>query len=126
RGYRLLVVDGRLAGVLENRLGRLVGDGARTIAALAAAANRGPPRGGPRPSLPPLALTPEILAHLALAGRDADTIPAAGEVVELHWHGHLSRGSVPAAVDGAVHPDNRKAACQAARVVGLDVAGIDL
>lgn len=125
RAYRLLVVAGRLVGALCNLPGFVTGDGASTIAELAAAASRAPPRGVPRALLPSITLNPDILAHLAAHGRGAATVAARGERVELHWHGHLSRGSMPVALDAPIHPDNARACCQAAQVVGLDVAGID-
>lgn len=127
RHCRFLVVGGRLVGLVDNPPGRLVGDGVRSIRELAENADRARTAAGPRPPLPELRLTPDILAHLARGGRGPATVPAVGEIVELHWHGHLSRGSEPGFVDPAViHPDNRRAACQAAQAIGLDVAGLDM
>ncbi|BBK38628.1 hypothetical protein STAQ_37060 [Allostella sp. ATCC 35155] len=123
--YRLLVIRGEVAGAIRNAPGTVVGDGRRTIRELVAAADAAPPRQGPRAAVRPLRLTDEMLAYLRRCGRDGDTILAAGESATLHWHGHMSRGAIARTV-GDIHPDNREAACQAAAVIGLDVAGIDM
>ncbi|MGE0717139.1 MAG: hypothetical protein AB7P02_16975, partial [Alphaproteobacteria bacterium] len=67
---------------------------------------------------------PEVIAHLAASGRTPASVPADGERVVVHRRGDLDSGIAVDVTDG-VHPDNRDAVCQAAALLGLDVAGID-
>jgi hypothetical protein len=51
---------------------------------------------------------------------------ADGEVFALRSTGNLSTGGTAVDKTDVIHPDNTDIAVRAAKVVGLDVAGIDL
>jgi cyanophycin synthetase len=105
----------------------VVGDGRRTIRALADAANADPRRGeGHVRALTRLPLDACTEAHLARQGRTLDDVPAAGERVALRAAANLSSGGTSIDRTDALHPDNALACVLAARAVGLDVAGIDV
>lgn len=124
--FRLLVVRGRLVAAIHSAPARFVGDGRRSLRELVDEANRIPGRQRPRPMQRRIEWTDEILEYLAARGQGPDWVPPAGVPVALHWSGHGGRGGSAIAVTGPIHPDNRRAACQAADLVGLDIAGIDM
>jgi cyanophycin synthetase len=56
-----------------------------------------------------------------------NTVPAAGEQLQLRRRNNASAGGVTQAVDkNTVHPDNQELCLRAARIMDLDIAGIDL
>ena len=124
--FRLLVVRGRLVAAVHSASARFVGDGRRSLRQLVEEANRIPRRQRPRPVQRSIEWTADILEYLAARGQGPDWVPPAGMPVALHWSGHGARGGSAIAVAGPIHPDNRLAACQAADVVGLDIAGVDM
>ena len=54
-----------------------------------------------------------------------DDVPPAGEMVKLALTGNMSTGGISVDRTFEAHPDNVEIAEEAARVIGLDVAGID-
>jgi cyanophycin synthetase len=64
-------------------------------------------------------------ALLGLRGYTRDSVPAQGELVVLRGTANISTGGTAIDVTDSVHPDNRAMLERAARLVGLDVAGID-
>lgn len=127
RDYRVLVVNGRAVACAERVPAHVVGDGARTVAALIAAANRDPRRGvGHTKVLTRLPADAGTVDFLARDGRTLATVPAAGEVVWLRGTANLSTGGTSIDRTDELHPDNATACEIAAGVVGLDVAGVDV
>jgi cyanophycin synthetase len=127
RDYRLSVLNGRLLWTIERVPGGVLGDGVHTVQELVDEANRDPRR-GPTNATPlyPLELDDEAQALLATTGLDAGSIPARDQRVALRRTANVSRGGYPVAVNDQVHADNRALAERAARLLGLDLAGIDL
>ena len=65
----------------------------------------------------------EVLARAGLrAGVD---VPAEGEMVKLALTGNMSTGGISIDRTFEAHPENVEIAEEAARMVGLDIAGID-
>ena len=124
--YRLLVVGGALVAAARRRPPEVTGDGASTVRALVAKVNEDPRRCGDHAgSLSPVPLDDVALGVLAEQGLDPDSVPAAGVTVLLRRNANLSTGGTAEDVTDVVHPDVAARAVEAARIVGLDVAGID-
>ncbi|MGE0717689.1 MAG: hypothetical protein AB7P02_19735 [Alphaproteobacteria bacterium] len=123
--YRVLVIGGRVVAAAWRRPARVVGDGVRDVTALVAAANADPQRrrGG---NLKPIVLDAESDRLLAARSWTRAAVPAEGEVVPLRSAGNHAQGGDAIDVTARVHPDNVALARQAALVIGLDVAGVDL
>jgi cyanophycin synthetase len=115
--HRLLVVEGSLAGAVRRDPIGVLGDGRHSVRELVERANRDACWGADRQ----LALGDGERALLAEAGFDSETVPAPGVKVLLS-HNMLETYSD---VTERVHPDTRELACDAARLIGLDVAGLD-
>nr|MBV0878851.1 cyanophycin synthetase [Noviherbaspirillum sp. L7-7A] len=123
--HRLLVVGKRVVAAAAGETTAVVGDGKSTIAELIESQVNTDPRRGEDEEFPlePLKLEEgdELSLQLARQGRSRATVPAAGEKVELQRNGNVAFD-----VTDRVHPDTAALASLAARVVGLDIAGIDL
>lgn len=124
--YRLLVVGDKLVAAARREPAQVIGDGVHTVSELITTENENPLRGEyhalPLSKIPIDAVS---LAVLAEQGVTIDSIPAAGTVVLIRRNANLSTGGTAVDVTDEVHPSIAAIAVDAARVVGLDVAGID-
>jgi cyanophycin synthetase len=124
--YRLLVVNGRLFWAYERIPARIVGDGTSTIAELIEEANRtrrpGPSNGF---DLVAILIDDELLQFLADSGRTLETVPSPDEVVRLQHAPSNAGGGEILPVFDIVHPDVARIAERAARLLRLDIAGVD-
>lgn len=125
--HRMLVVGGRLLAAARRIPATVVGDGVASVRALVDRVNADPRRGtDKRGMLMALSLDDEAHACLAAQGLDADAVPRRGVEVRLRLNANVSTGGTAVDVTAGVHPDNRSLAERAARIVGLDIAGVDL
>jgi len=125
--HRILVVDGKVIAVAERVPAHIVGDGRTTIAALIDAVNADPRRGvGHENVLTRIVVDEPLRTLLARAELDLSSVPVAGQVVLLRGTANLSTGGTAVDRTDTIHPDNAAIAAQAASVIGLDVAGIDM
>jgi cyanophycin synthetase len=124
--YRMLVIDGVLIAASKRVPAHVVGDGKQTVSDLVVEANRDSRRGSKNRGMW-TALQLDERAHRILAqqGYDAASIPPIEEMVFLRDVANTSAGGTAVDVTDEVHPDNRAMAVRAARVVGLDVVGVD-
>lgn len=124
--YRVLIVGGRLAAVAQRVPASVTGDGERTIRQLVEAANSDPRRGiGHEKVLTRIKLDSAAEAIVAEQGFGLDDVPPVGTWVKLALTGNMSTGGTSIDRTMEAHPDNVEIAETAARVVGLDIAGID-
>ena len=124
--HRLLVVRGRMLSAARRSAAAVVGDGTCSITQLVELVNADPRRGtGNFSQLKKIVLDDAALECLAEQGLNVDSVPAVGRSVWLRRIANVSAGGTAADVTAVVHPDNRALAERAARVVGLDIAGID-
>ena len=128
RDHRVVVVDGRVVAVAERLPAHVVGDGRRTIRALAEEENRNPARDTFRPAhtLMPLPLDELTERHLARGGLTFESVPAAGETVHLRATANISTGGTSIDRTDEIHPRNASLCELAAAAVGLDIAGLDV
>lgn len=124
--HRMLVVGGKLLMCTKRIPGGVTGDGVRTVSELIEQVNRDPRRGiNKRSLLIKLALNTEALDCLAEQNLESTDIPQKGRFVPLRRTANISTGGSAVDVSIWVHPENRIVAERAARIVGLDVAGVD-
>jgi len=125
--FRLLVIGGRLIAAARRVCPTVTGDGKHTIAELVDTANQDPRRGEDHATvLSKLRLDAIGRQMLATQGLTVDSIPAAGQEVLLRRNANLSTGGSAVDVTDEVHPLVAERAIDAAAMVGLDVAGIDV
>ncbi len=124
--YRCLVIGGKLAAVAERVPASVIGDGEHTIRQLVETTNADPRRGiGHEKVLTKIRLDENADAVLAGQGYTVEDVPATGTSVKLALTGNMSTGGTSIDRTMEAHPDNVEIAETAARVVGLDIAGID-
>ncbi len=124
--YRCLVIGGRVAAIAERVPASVVGDGEATVRELVERTNADPRRGiGHEKVLTKIKVDEAAEELLREQGFGLDAIPPAGTRVKLALTGNMSTGGTSIDRTMEAHPDNVEIAEMAARVVGLDVAGID-
>lgn len=127
RHYRLLVVGDKVEAVAERIAAHVIGDGNSTIKQLIDKTNLDPRRGENHElPLTKLKVDPMALLVLSKNGYSLDSVPIEGEIVYLRENANLSTGGVAVDVTEETHPSHKEVALRAAKVIGLDVAGVDL
>ncbi len=125
--YRILVINNRLVAVAQRLPAHVIGDGVTTIEQLIEYENKNPRRGfGHEKELTAITIDEMTERVLAKKGLTLESVLAAGELCELKSTANLSTGGTAIDCTDIIHPDNAFMAERAARVVGLDVAGIDV
>jgi cyanophycin synthetase len=127
RDYRLLVVGNKLVAAARREPAHVIGDGVHTVQDLIDQENNNPLRGDYH-ALPLSKITVDVISQNLLAeqGLTLSSVPSAGKMVLLRRNANLSTGGTAVDVTDDVHPEIARAAEDAARAVGLDVAGIDI
>lgn len=122
--HRLLVVGGRVAAAAMGETASVVGDGVSTIDALIESQINADPRRGNTEDHPLNPVRLDSAARLELKRQgyaDGSAVPPAGRAVLIQRNGNVAFD-----VTDRVHPSVAAHASLAARVVGLDIAGVDL
>jgi cyanophycin synthetase len=125
--YRLLVVNFKLVAAAKRTPGCVVGDGRSSIQQLIDQVNQDPRRGdGHENVLTKIDVNDTTYSILEDKGLRLTSILAAGEVLFLKKTANLSTGGTSTDVTDMVHPFNIHMAERIARVLNLDVCGIDI
>jgi cyanophycin synthetase len=123
--HRLLIVGGKLAAAARGETAKVIGDGRSTIDELIDSQINSDPRRGTAEEFPldiiALADNPVARLEVSRQGFAPDSIPAAGREVLI-----VRSGNHTDDVTDLVHPETAATASLAARIVGLDIAGVDL
>ncbi len=125
--FRFLVIDNQVVAAARRDPPQVIGNGQHCVGELVAQVNADPRRGsGHATSLTRIPM--DALAHSVLAeqGLSVESIPAAGQRVILRNNCNLSTGGTATDVTDQVHPELAECAVEAARMVGLDICGIDV
>ncbi|MBA3232403.1 MAG: cyanophycin synthetase [Propionibacteriales bacterium] len=126
KDYRCLVIDGRIAAIAERVPAHVVGDAEHTVADLVELTNADPRRGvGHEKVLTRIKIDDAAVRLVEDQGYGMDDVPAAGDIVKLTLTGNMSTGGISIDRTFEAHPENVEIAEEAARVIGLDIAGID-
>src|SRR5262245_55592314 len=124
--YRCLVIGGKVAAIAERVPASVVGDGKKTVRELVEITNADPRRGiGHEKVLTRIKVDAAAEELVTKQGFELDAVPPKGQRVKLALTGNMSTGGTSIDRTLEAHPDNVEIAEMAARVVGLDVAGID-
>ncbi len=123
--HRLLVVGKRVVAAARGELLYVQGDGVCTIDQLADLQINNDPRRGRSEDSPLNVVVPsenaEVILELERVGLVPQSIPAAGQRILIQRNGNVALD-----VTDQLHPSVAAAAALAARVVGLDIAGVDM
>ncbi len=123
--HRVLVVGGKVVAVARGESAWVTGDGASSVEQLVEAQINSDPRRGNADIHPLERLQPRtnsvILANLLRQRLTPDAVPASGQRVLI-----AANGNHAIECTDRIHPETAHICTLAARVVGLDIAGIDL
>ena len=123
--HRLLVVGGRVVAAARGETARVTGDGTSTVIELVDAQLNTDPRRGIDEDFPLSRIKTDVDGAIALdlqrQGLSPQAVPAAGREVLIQRNGNVS---IDCTDD--VHPEVAHIVSLAARVVGLDIAGVDV
>ena len=123
--HRLLVVGGKLVAAARGEVVSITGNGRSTVVELIDHQLNSDPRRGYEEEYPleVIDIATNVAVQLELKRQDleGDSVPAAGRQIVVQRNGNV-------AVDctDEVHPEVAYIAALAAKVVGLDIAGIDM
>ncbi|MGZ8578451.1 MAG: cyanophycin synthetase, partial [Actinomycetota bacterium] len=124
--YRVLVIGGRMVAIAERVPAHVIGDGEHTVTELVETTNQDPRRGiGHEKVLTRLKVDDAALGLLKKQGFGPDDVPPADAFVKLASTGNMSTGGISIDRTWDAHEDNVEIAEEAARAIGLDVAGVD-
>src|SRR2546427_2430676 len=124
--YRVLVIDGHMVAVAQRVPAHVIGDGEHTVRELVDITNRDSRRGiGHEKVLTRIKVDSAAEELVRRQGFDLEAVPPKGTFVKLAATGNMSTGGISIDRTWEADHDNVEIAEEAARVVGLDVAGID-
>lgn len=127
RDFRILVVGGRVSAAAERLPASVTGDGRHTIKELVnivnSDINRGEHHEKPLTKIKLDSMTIDLLQKHGLC---ENSIPKKGQIITLRQNGNLSTGGTAIDCTDIIHPENAKLAVEAAKAIGIDIAGIDI
>lgn len=127
RDHRVLVVNGQVVAVAERVPANVVGDGKSTVEQLVEEVNRDPQRGdGHDNVLTRITIDKLTLDLLQKQGYAMDSVLPAGKRVFLRATANLSTGGIAVDRTDEIHPENVWLFSRVAKIIGLDIAGIDV
>lgn len=125
--YRLLVIDYKLVAAAKRTPAGVTGDGKSTIQELIDQVNADPRRGyGHEKVLTQITVDTMTKDIIEDAGKTLDSVLAKGEWLALKDTANLSTGGTSTDVTDIVHPHNVFMAERIAKIIGLDICGIDI
>ncbi len=125
--HRLLVVDYRFIAGAKRTPALVTGDGQHTIEQLVAKVNSDPLRGyGHEKVLTAIKIDETTMSMLEEKGLTLESVLPNGEILHLKRTANLSTGGTSTDVTDIVHPFNVFMAERIARIIGLDICGIDI
>jgi len=125
--FRILVINYKFICAALRTPASVVGDGEHTIQWLIDETNKDPRRGfGHEKVLTQITIDQFTQKMMDEKGYSLETVPTAGELVLLKPTANLSTGGTSTDVTDLVHPDNIFMCERIARIIGLDICGIDI
>lgn len=125
--FRILVINYKFICAALRTPASVIGDGVHTIQHLIDETNKDPRRGfGHEKVLTQITIDQFTQKMLDEKEYTLETIPPAGELVLLKPTANLSTGGTSTDVTDLVHPDNIFTCERIARIIGLDICGIDI
>jgi len=125
--YRALVVNNRLIAVAERVPAHVIGDGKSTIQQLIDEINADPRRGyGHEKVLTQITVDGQTMRCIRKSGFELESVLPKGKKLDLKTTANISTGGTSIDVTDEVHPENVFLFERIARIIGLDVAGVDV
>lgn len=127
RDFRCLVIDNKFVAAALRTPAAVTGNGKSTVQELIDDVNKDPRRGyGHEKVLTSIKVDHFLMGMLEKKGYTLDTVVADGEELWLKPTANLSTGGTATDVTDYVHPDNVFMCERIARIIGLNICGIDI
>ncbi len=127
RDHRVLVVDGKVVAVAERVPAHVVGNGRSSIAELIEETNLDPNRGeGHDNILTKIELDRTSYQLLERQGYTLNSVPPKGTMCYLRATANLSTGGSAVDRTDEIHPETLWLAQRVVKIIGLDIAGLDI
>lgn len=125
--HRVLVINYKFVAAAIRKPAAVTGDGKSTVQQLIDKVNEDPRRGyGHEKTLTQIKVDEFTLDMLTKKGLTLDSVVPKGEELFLKPTANLSTGGTATDVTDMVHPDNIFMCERIARIIGLDICGIDI
>lgn len=125
--YRVLIVNYKFVAAAQRTPASVKGDGLHTISQLIDIVNNDPRRGSDHEKVLTAIRADQATVHvLTKEGLTLESILPAGKELRLKPTANLSTGGTARDVTDTVHPDNIYLCERVARIIGLDICGIDI
>jgi cyanophycin synthetase len=125
--HRLLVINYKFVAAAKRTPAMVTGDGKHSIQQLIDEVNKDPRRGyGHEKVLTAIKVDDMTLNILKEKNLSLDSVLQPGEIVYLKSTANISTGGTATDITDLVHPHNVFMAERIARIVGLDICGIDI
>ncbi|MCF8254643.1 MAG: cyanophycin synthetase [Bacteroidia bacterium] len=125
--HRVLVINYKFVAAAIRKPAAVMGDGKHTIQELIDITNLDPRRGfGHEKTLTSIKIDTFTMDMLAQKNLSLESVLPAGEELWLKPTANLSTGGTATDVTDYVHPDNIFMCERIARIIGLDICGIDI
>lgn len=125
--YRILVINYKLVAAAKRTPAHVIGDGKSTVKQLVDKVNEDPRRGyGHENVLTQITINDLTRTIIAAKGYTEDSVIPEGERLILKDTANLSTGGTAEDVTDIMHPENIEMAERIARIIDLDICGIDV
>ena len=125
--FRALVVNNSLIAVAERVPAHVIGDGKSSIQKLIDKTNADPRRGyGHENVLTQIDIDNQTTRCISKAGYEIGSVLPKGEILHLKTTANISTGGTAIDCTDEVHPENVFLFERIAKIIGLDVAGVDV
>ena len=127
RDFRCLVINYKFVAAALRTPAAVIGDGKSTVQELIDNVNKDPRRGyGHEKVLTSIKVDHFLMGMLEKKGYDLSTVIEAGEELWLKPTANLSTGGTATDITDYVHPSNVFMCERIARIIGLNICGIDI
>lgn len=125
--YRMLVIDYKFCAGVKLMPPKIIGDGKSTVKELIDKLNISQNRGiGDKCKLTRIKIDDITLHILESRGLNVESVLPEGEAITIKTSGSMRLGSSAIDISDEIHPINKFLVERAAKVIGLNVAGIDV
>ncbi len=125
--FRVLVIDNKFVAAAKRTPASIKGDGKHSIKELVEIINKDPKRSSGHTNIL-TSITIDVDTNECLSSKkiSIDDIPKNGEEIILKTTANLSTGGTAEDITDFVHPANRQLFERVARIIGLNICGIDI
>lgn len=122
---RILIINNKLVAALKRIPPYVIGDGKRTINQLINLENKRARRNR-KDGLKKIKIDDQVRHFLKKQNLTLRSIPKKNEKIFLRRNVNISTGGVGVDVTEEIHPDNVRLAKKCVKILGLDIAGVDM